>query len=273
MGLRDAFFGLAAVLLLAVPQSARAQMWLEPAVSGRPMVGPKHSAGAVIWSHGRSVDSEDAIVATPPYMAALREAGWDAFRFNRMRASDSLTSSPRGLVDEVHRLKQQGYRKVILAGQSFGAFVALIAADISDEIDAVIVTAPAAFGSVTDLAGRWRENATRLYPLLEQVRHARVMVFYFDDDEYDPGGRGETTNAILAARGLPHLVIDRPAGLRTHWAATTPAFATRYAGCMLDFVAAAAVDNHASCAGGLPTEAQRAAAATGFAGGNILISR
>ncbi|HEX7970558.1 MAG TPA: hypothetical protein VF502_20230 [Stellaceae bacterium] len=235
--------------LLLGPAPARAQLWLDPAFPNRPMLGPAQAAGAVIWSHGRSVDSEDSQAPIPPYMAGLRDGHWDTFRFNRMRASDTLTASAHGLAEEVHRLKQQGYRQVALAGQSFGAFLSLMAADASDEVDAVVATAPAAYGSFSEFYDSWRSNATRLYPLLEQVRRARVMVFYFHGDDFDPGGRGDRSREILAAHRLPYVVVDQPAQLTTHWAAATPQFARLFGGCILGFIGAAHVTDGARCEG------------------------
>ena len=203
----------------------------------------------MIWSHGHSVDAEDFQAATPPYVTALGEGGWDTFRFNRVRASDTLLTSARALVEEVHRLKQQGYRQVALAGQSFGAFLSLMAADASDEVDAVVATAPAAYGDFANSYESWRSNATELYPLLEQVRRARVMVFYFHGDDFDPGGRGDRSRDILAAHKLPHVVVDQPARLTTHWAAATPQFAGAFGGCILGFLEAAAVADGARCDG------------------------
>src|SRR5208282_451823 len=106
--------------------------------------------GAVIWSHGRSVDSEDSEAPTPAYMALLRDDGWDIFRFNRKRDGDTLARSSADLAKIAAQLKAQGYRKVALAGQSFGGFLALMAADASGEVDDVIATAPAAYGSFSD---------------------------------------------------------------------------------------------------------------------------
>jgi len=240
---------LAALLLVAAVPPARAQLWLDSAYPSRPVLGPSKAAGAVVWSHGRSIDSEDSQAPIPPYMATLRDGGWDTFRFNRMRASDTLGASAKGLADEVHRLKQQGYRHVALAGQSFGAFLALMAADASDEVDAVIATAPAAYGSFSDFYDSWRSNATKLYPLIEQVRRARVLMFYFHGDDFDPGGRGERSRDILEARGLPHVVIDQPAQLTTHWAAASPQFARSFGGCILGFIDATQVADGARCDG------------------------
>ena len=250
MILRKFLFGIVTCLLFApaIP-AAHAQLWLDPAYPGRPALGPARAKGAVIWSHGRSVDSEDSKAPTPPYMAALRDGGWDTFRFNRMRDSDTLANSARGLVEEVHRLKQQGYRQVALTGQSFGGFLELMAADASDEVDAVIATAPAAYGSFSEYYDSWRNNATKLYPLLEQVRRARIMVFYFHGDDFDPGGRGDRSRAILAAHKLPFVVVDQPPHLTTHWAASTPQFAKLYGGCLLGFLDAAQVNDGAQCRG------------------------
>ena len=238
-----------ASLVISVAGYAHDPLWLAPAYPSGQALGPQKARGAVIWSHGRSIDSEDSAVPIPPYMAVLRDGGWDTFRFNRLRDSDTFENSTRGLVEQVRSLKKQGYRRVALAGQSFGAFLALMAADVSDEVDAVVVTAPAAYGSFSEYYTSWRDNATRLYPLLEEVKQARVMAFYFHGDDYDPGGRGERSDAILAAHGLPHVVIDQPARLTTHWAATTPEFARLFGKCMLGFLDATSVSEGAACRG------------------------
>jgi len=101
MILRKFLLGIFTCLLFAPAiSSAHAQLWLAPAYPGRPALGPAKAKGAVIWSHGRSVDSEDSTAPTPPYMATLRDGGWDTFRFNRMRNSDTLANSARGLAEE-----------------------------------------------------------------------------------------------------------------------------------------------------------------------------
>jgi dienelactone hydrolase len=237
----------ALALLTALPGPAAAQSWLAPAFPGLVPVGPEHAKGAVIWSHGRSIDSEDSEAPTPTYMALLRDHGWDTFRFNRMRDGDTLAKSSASLAQVTAQLKAQGYRKVALAGQSFGGFLALMAADTSGEVDAVIATAPAAYGSFSDYYGSWRSNATKLYPLLQQVRGARVMVFFFHGDDFDPGGRGERSRAILAERHIANVVVDQPPQLTSHWAATTPLFTKRFGGCIEGFLDAPALADDARC--------------------------
>ncbi|MBV9814651.1 MAG: alpha/beta fold hydrolase, partial [Alphaproteobacteria bacterium] len=149
----------------------------------QPLLGPDHASGAVVWNHGRSINTEDSDSPTPPYLRVLRDNGWDVLRFNRLRDGDTLTVSARRLVDLVGQLKHKGYHRIVLAGQSFGAFLALMAADASDEVDAVVATSPAAFGNFDEFYDSWRLNATRLYPLLEKIRRAHVMLFYFHGDD------------------------------------------------------------------------------------------
>ena len=207
---------------------------LDPAFS-EPARGPQQTKGVVVWSHGRSINSEDSQSPTPIYLKTLREDGWDVLRFNRLARVDSLGDSTKRLLDHVAELKQRGYKRVILAGQSFGAFLSLMAADATPDVDGVIATAPAAFGSFDDFYDSWRLNASRLYPLLQQVKKARVMVFYFHGDDFDPGGRGDRSRAILAGRGLGYAVVDQPSYLTGHWASSTGLFLRRFGSCIRDF--------------------------------------
>jgi hypothetical protein len=110
-----------------------------------------------------------------------------------------------------------------------------MAADSSHDVDGVIATAPAAYGSFDDFYDSWRLNATKLYPLLEQVKRARIMVFYFHGDDFDPGGRGERSRAILSERGVGYSIVDQPAYLSGHWASSTGLFLRRYGNCIRDF--------------------------------------
>jgi len=236
-------------LVLALSLLASAPAWalgLDPAFP-EPAVGPNQTKGVVVWSHGRSINAEDSQSPTPSYLRALRDNGWDVMRFNRASHGDTLTDSTRHLVEHVSELKHKGYKQVLLAGQSFGAFLALMAADASPEVDAVIATAPAAYGSFDDFYDSYRLNATKLYPLLEQVKRARVMMFYFHGDDFDPGGRGERSREILSARGLGYAVVDQPAFLTGHWASSSGLFLRRYGSCISDFAENASLSGEQVC--------------------------
>jgi dienelactone hydrolase len=277
----------AALLVLSLTggtHQAAAQVRLEPAFADEKMLGPDSAKGALIWSHGRSVTTEDSLSPTPIYVGVLQKSGWDTFRLNRMRDGDTLQDSTRALVRQIHQLKENGYRKIVLAGQSFGGFLSLMAADASDEVFAVVGTAPAAFGSFSEFYDSWRRNATNLYPLLETVKRARVMLFFFHGDDFDPGGRGERAREILSAHKIDHVVVDQPPFLTGHWAASTGLFVRRYGDCIRDFIEAATLKGNEDCGGswGQSPSKQIAfpgnydpmpATKDGFAGGNAFIGK
>src|SRR5262245_53242191 len=123
---------LAAGLLASAPAIARG---LEPAFP-EPATGAASAKGVVVWSHGRSINSEDSQSPTPAYLRALRDDGWDVMRFDRLSRGDTLTDSTKRLIDHAAALKHKGYKQVMLAGQSFGAFLSLMAADASTDVDA-----------------------------------------------------------------------------------------------------------------------------------------
>jgi pimeloyl-ACP methyl ester carboxylesterase len=235
-----------AIALAPAAATAQTLITLLPAQEQAPR-GPARAEGVVIWSHGRSVEVEDSLAPTPEYITEMRKAGWDTFRLNRLRAGDTLPASGAALAAYAEQFKASGYHRVVLAGQSFGAFISLIAAGRSNAVDAVIGTAPAAYGNFEDSYDTFRLNATKLYELLENVRRARVALVFFHGDEFDPGGRGERALEILARRDVPSLVIDQPARLVSHWAASTHAFTTRFADCLASFAAMDAAHGQLSC--------------------------
>jgi pimeloyl-ACP methyl ester carboxylesterase len=216
---------------------AAAQPQLVPADVSATLLGAERARGAVVWSHGCSLQEECSIVPTPAYITAFRAAGWDTFRLNHSSVGDTLPDGAAALANEAEGLKRNGYRRIVLAGQSFGAFISLMAAGRSDAVDAVIATAPAAYGSAESNPVGYGLNATRLYEVLGSVRRARVALFFFEGDIFDPGGRAAMADRILGARRLAHLVVDRPAGLSTHWAGIGTAFAEHFAPCLVAFAA------------------------------------
>jgi hypothetical protein len=241
------FAGMALVLLLTaqatmpLPASAapaKPAMWVEPATPERTPLGPAQSSGAVIWAHGLSMHDEDSRSPTPPYVKALAEQGWDTFRLNRLREAESLSGTASRLARAARDLRAQGYRRIGLAGQSFGAFAALAAVAEDGVADAVIATAPAAYGSFSESFETWRANATELYRLLRQIGETPVMLVFFHGDAYDPGGRADASRTILtsAGRRSRDLVIDQPADLIGHSAAASGLFARRFAACIGRFI-------------------------------------
>ncbi|HZH28411.1 MAG TPA: alpha/beta hydrolase [Azospirillaceae bacterium] len=264
-GVRRAVLVLAAVAGFAAPATAR--MWIEPVFSDQPELGPGQAKGIVVWSHGRSVHSEDSEASSPLYLRTLREAGFDVVRFNRLRRSDTLNDSATALAARADEFRTRGYGRIVLAGQSYGAFISLMAAGATDSIDAVIGTAPAAYGSFQEAPNTWKMNAKVLYTIVERVRRARVMLAFFHGDAFDPGGRAERVESILAAKGLPHLVLDQPTDLIGHAASASGLFVRRFGACVARFAETAPQAGDPPCESQWGRRTETVAAAQASAGG------
>jgi hypothetical protein len=222
-------------LLVAFAGPAQAQFVLEDAYPAAKMLGPGRAVGAVIWNHGkppyRGADGD----MLPFYLDRLRDAGWDVFRLERDWSSDNLALSPAALREQVGTVYERGYRKLVLAGQSYGAWISLLVAASGPPIHAVIATAPAAFGRYPD-SRIFQRNADDLYPILERIRNTRIMLFLFQGDAYDTGDRGAPAREILEENGVDHAVIAYQPGWIGHGAANWNGFATRFGPCIVRFV-------------------------------------
>ena len=228
---------LAAVSLILLSRPAPADdLSFVPAYPSTALKGPQAAKGALIWSHGINsiLGKEDAESPTPLFVTLFRDSGWDVFRLNRPRMSEEPRGTADELVRRVHNLKQQGYAKVVLAGQSRGAWISLMAAGQSDEIHAVIANAPAYDGTSAGSASmKFQKNAVVLYDHLARIHQGRIMISFFADDAYDPGGRAAKADEILTRNGVPHLILDRPAELIGHHAGNSGLFMRRFGACAL----------------------------------------
>lgn len=239
-----------AALVLAAP--AAAEVELVAGYADRAARGPADAKGAVIYSHGLS-RTADSVTETPFVLDDLQESGWDVFRLiQRRSAGDTLDGFTAALTETARRLHAQGYAKIVLAGQSVGGWTSLAAARADTvPIHAVIAFAPAAFGAVGDSANGVR-NAELLYPVAEAVAAERILVFLFEGDEYDPGGRGAKLQEIFVRRDVAAAVVDRPFELLGHNVALSRGFARRFGPCIRDFIETTSPAPRFACGGEPP---------------------
>ena len=256
---------LALALAAGAPLCARAELQLVPAYPEQPLQGAEQAKGAVIWSHGKGPGEDGAKAANPEYLALLRDAGWDVYRNNRLGELDeykeprpNVVAQVRSKTDElaknVDKLEAEGYRKIVLAGQSFGAWLSLTLADKRSDLYAVIAASPAAYGTRQRNPDHYENNGRYLGDLIDDLEVKRVMVTFFRDDPYDPGGRGPAADATLARHHIPHLVIDQPEIPTGHGGANGLFFARRFGPCVVALVQAPQVPALAECANGKALE-------------------
>ena len=243
----------AAILALSAP--AFAQTDLLPAYDDKPLAGPAKAKGAVIWNHGLSRLSESE-ANTPFYADALRDAGWDVFKLTRKWASDRLYDSTEALIAEGRKLRAQGYKHVVSAGQSFGGWISFNAAGKSDNpFEAIVATAPAAHGTHATNSN-WLLNADNLYGFARNVKPpVKLLSFFFTKDDYDPGERGAEVRRLLTARGVANVIVDYPPNFIGHGVAGSAAFANLYGNCIAAFIEPGPLAQDFSCAAYPPAKA------------------
>jgi hypothetical protein len=129
-----------------------------------------------------------------------------------------------------------GYKRVVLAGQSAGAWVSMAATFRGAPVDGVISVVAAHHGYVKDMRdvslarSEWHQMVRGIKP------GPRLVVVNFAGDDYDVGGRMDDARAAFAASGVQALVIDAPAGFKGHGAGGGNTFPRTYGACIHAFI-------------------------------------
>ena len=203
--------------------------------------GPRLAEGAVIWAHGYGGAAEDHRGhALPGMISPLNEAGFDVFRFDRHPGDDPLFVTLPRLVRALPALREAGYRRIILGGQSRGAWQAILAAsERPDLVDVVLAAAPAAHGERAEQRALALEDFRRVLGGLDE-RRTRLAVMLFDRDEFDPSPeeRAQIVASLAQRREAPTLALWASGPARGHSGVADWRFTRDYAGCLVTLVQA-----------------------------------
>jgi len=205
--------------------------------------GPAAAQGVIIWSHGYGGPTRNLRdVPVPGFLGPLNDAGWDIIRFDREPLEDDVATSLPGLVRGLPALRQEGYRRIVLGGQSRGGWQSILAAsERPDLVDSVIAAAPAAHGEVgapNNLSVSLADFRRVLSGLpLDRVR---LAVLLFDGDNFDPSpeGRAGLVAELAGARAAPTLALWPNTGPTGHGGASDWRFTQRQAPCIMTFLQA-----------------------------------
>lgn len=205
--------------------------------------GPRAAEGVVVWSHGfggAAVDYRRR--AVPGTLAMLNDAGFDIMRFDRDPAEDHLAAALTTLSRALPLLRQAGYRRIVLAGQSRGAWQSIMAAAERPElVHAVLAFAPAAHGEVRlpNNHGAAIEDFRRLLAGLPPTG-PRLAVILFDRDPFDPdpASRAALVAEAATSRRAPTLALHPEPPLEGHGGGNDWRFTRGHAPCLLTLVTA-----------------------------------
>lgn len=201
--------------------------------------GAGTARGAYVWAHGRAAGGQDSRGSQPqPHVRVFNNAGYDVLRFDRAPEADETEDAAAWLHLALRRLRAEGYQRIVVGGQSRGAWNALQALDQPGLVDAVVAIAPAAHGSTGSPAWAWALDDLRQVVASARNPAARVAVANFHGDEFDPDP--DQRAAILRA-GLTQprvgglLFLDRPPEVTGHGGGADSRFTLRYGACLLEF--------------------------------------
>jgi pimeloyl-ACP methyl ester carboxylesterase len=197
--------------------------------------GPQAAAGLIVWSHGYMGGNDSTWSAPQGQVANFTRAGYDLYRFDREWIRDWPGDATQ-LAEATRQARAMGYRRVILAGQSAGAWVSLAATFRGAPVDGVISVAAAHHGyvskmtDVTRARSEWQQIVRGIKP------GPRIVVVNFAGDDYDVGGRMDDARSAFAASGVQAVVIADPPSFKGHGAGNDFAFPRKYGACIHAFI-------------------------------------
>jgi hypothetical protein len=196
--------------------------------------GPGVARGVFVWGHGKSLQDERSD-QPQAYVRAFNNVGFDVVDFQRAPSADYADVAADFLRQGLAKLRATGWRMVVVAGQSRGAWNSLQMLDTPGLADAVIAVSPASFNSNNQSA-----QDSDLYRIVHAARSpaARVAVVEFSGDVYvrDMPGRIDILRGLEAPRVAAAMIIDEPDGITGHGGGKSGTFARRYGRCLLRFV-------------------------------------
>ena len=213
-----------------------------------PNRGPAEAKGIIYFVRGYRT-TIDSFVPVPYFIKTLSERGWDTLAANipqsalSLVATDTLGAGAAFMRRRVAELKAQGYKRVVLAGHSWGAWAALLAAHTPDfGGDALLVSAPAPFGSrisvITNQPNAlFSMNLSEFPWALASVRTPSVVILP-DEAVFEPDAakRGAMAEKHFAEAKVASLVITKPQGFTGHLAAWLPVFDYAFGRCIEAFI-------------------------------------
>ncbi len=214
--------------------------------------GPRRAKGIIVWQHGYSGRCNDQRMnAAWAVVTRFNLVGWDVLRFDRDPCLDgNIDWALSRLTESVPKLRDAGYKKIVLAGQSRGAWQSIeFLAKGEVPVDGVLAISAARHGENTSRAtlvapDDWRRMIGAIKP--GPVVFASV---FFGWDGFVPEAEQQSAEARkeLAAKGIRNVVIYEDgedvvplrAGKRNgHGGAGSAVFTKRYSDCLIRFIEA-----------------------------------
>ena len=199
---------------------------------GFPHAGPQAARGALVWVHGTYGREESGPPDPPDFVGRQSASGLDVWCFNRDRGADPLAGGAERLAGHVRSLRAEGYRRIVVAGHSRGAWLALMLLAHPDLADAIVAFSPAAHGTREERKAQAMGDWSDMWAAA--LGGTRVVLVQLADDPWDPDPARRLTIARQhwGERLLPVFHPDTPRG---HGGVYEPAFDERFGAAVAAF--------------------------------------
>jgi hypothetical protein len=241
-----------------IPSRVHAQLFSEAQGWGIKNKGPASANGLVYFIRGYSNDILPGWNLVPYFLRSLNADGWDVIinRINPKHTPNRALGWPesrraeiaqaiREAEQKLRNFRRQGYKTIIGAGHSFGAWTLLeVGARNGALVDELILSAPSAHARSLTQKGQpnplFYELSAASKDRFSKLR-TPTFVALFKDDEYEAPRRAELVSSVVAKNKMIYLV-DRPAGFAGHFSAWTPIFDLIYGDCIAKLVQRAVLE-------------------------------
>lgn len=215
----------------------------------QPSKGPAAAKGIIYFVGGYSLGgrSRDDFRLSPYLLKSLSDDGWDIILAKLPHNVDGpgfqfVGGGARTIERRAAELRAQGYKRVIVGGHSWGAWAAMMAARDGLAVDALLLSAPNAFGErISPITGGpnpdFQLSMTEFEPLIGKITVPTVLILPADKVwDPDPAARGRIAEKHFAAANIAHLVVANAPGFSGHYAGWLPFFDFAYGKCIATFL-------------------------------------
>jgi hypothetical protein len=240
--MRTTLLAFLAAAILALP--AQAQYAIQEGVPNAQNRGPEKALGLIIWNHGLLGNHDQSRFGVPKFIERLHSAGWDVRKIARDGMYENNWSAAgqlhvRRTIEEANAATAQGYKRIVLAGQSYGGGITQEAAR---EI-AVWAIIPSASGFGTPVssigsAASGTGSTSEARAAYSDTKAQRIVGIYPYHDAYALGSadRGRVLRKVAEERGLIYLPLDERSALIGHGGSSSTQMDFSYGTCVVRFL-------------------------------------
>ncbi|MCK5541860.1 MAG: hypothetical protein KAI40_04140 [Desulfobacterales bacterium] len=174
----------------------------------------------------------------PKYVKTMNKNGFDIAKVNIPFYNRSPLMIPDIAIfisELFNEYKTMGYKKIVFAGQSRGAWSILYASRHIDSPNVYyILAAPAAHGK-KEKSQNFKNQNPEFKTLINSVKKGNLAFFFFQNDPFDAGKKAEIITDNISSNAIT-MIIDAPINHTGHGSAWSHLFDITYTQNLINFI-------------------------------------